>query len=402
MTAPLRTRPARSVLIALVLSIATALGPAVASAAGPGVTVYSAEKRVPSTISGAQIGSGLSITSLLGRAGVNLATVRYITVESEDGSLVLLRRSQFGGAVVSDSGDNTRFSSASKSVVNSAGAGPLQITVNGGSLLAVSATASRDSADVGEPITFSARVRSPPPGPAPTFTWTFGDGTTASGQSVTHSFNAANEIQVQVFAQVIGGSSRCQSVCGGVANVSLRIGDPEAGQDAPGATSPGSGTGNPQAAGSGTGTGAGGAGGSGGGTTPGATGESSVQAVVDELARQRAADRAKERAAARRKREAAERAAAADRARRRVSPAEVTRPSGLVVTGVLLTGQGLTVTKLPTAVTEKPAGTPAGVQAARGTSDDAGVPVPAAVGLALLVLSIGALREQRGVRLRIA
>ena len=400
MTALIWTRPARKALLAAALCIATALSPAVASAAGPGVTVYSRDKPQATTFSGAQVGGGLSVNSLLSRAGV-LTGARYITVEAKDGSLVVVRRSQFGGAVVSDTGDSTRFSGAGRSVVNPAGAGPLQITVNGGSLLAVTANANRDQADVGDAITFSARVRSAPAGPAPTFTWDFGDGSTAVGQTVTHTYNAPNQVQVQVSALIIGGSRRCQDVCGGVANVEVRIGDPEEGEQSPDGSSPGSGTGNPQAGGSGTGTGLGGAGGSGGGLTPGATGEDSVQAVVQELERQRAAERAKEQAAARRKREAQQRAAAADRARRQVSPAEVTRPSGLVITGVLLSGQGLTVTKIPKSVTERPAGSPATPRAARGR-DDLGVQVPVAAGLALLVLSIGALREQRGVRLRIA
>ncbi len=401
MTAWIRTPPARRVLVAAALCIATALSPAVASAAGPGVTVFSRDKPQPATISGAQIGGGLSLRALLSRAGM-LTTARYVTVESKDGSLVVVRRSQFGGAIVADTGDSTRFSGAGRSVVNPTAAGPLQITVNGGSLLAVTADASRDQADVGDAITFSARVRSAPAGPPPSFTWDFGDGSTAVGQTVTHTYNSPNQVQVQVSALIIGGSSRCQDVCGGVANVEVRIGDPEEGEQSPDAGSPGSGTGNPQAGGSGTGTGAGGAGGSGGGTTPGATGEDSVQAVVQELERQRQAERAKEQAAARREREAQQRAEAADRARRAVSPAEVTRPSGLVVTGVLLSGQGLTVTKLPKSVTEKPAGSPATVQAARGRNDDLGVQVPLGGALALLVLSIGALREQRGVRLRIA
>jgi hypothetical protein len=128
-----------------------------------------------------------------------------------------------------------------------------------------------------------------------------------------------------------------------------------------------------------------------------------VQAVVRRLARERAAQRARERAVVRRKREAARRAAEADRALRRGSPAEITRPSGLVVTGILLAGQGAVLTqKLPPAANERPAGRPKGVQAARGGVQHDPTPIPATVALGLLVISAGALRERRLVRLRTA
>jgi hypothetical protein len=80
----------------------------------------------------------------------------------------------------------------------------------------------------------------------------------------------------------------------------------------------------------------------------------------------------------------------------------VTRPSGLVVTGILLAGQGAAVTQqqIPKAATERPAGRPKGVQAARGAPQDDPVRIPAAALLSLLVVSLGALRERRGVKLR--
>jgi hypothetical protein len=105
-----------------------------------------------------------------------------------------------------------------------------------------------------------------------------------------------------------------------------------------------------------------------------------------------------------RKRDAARQAAAADRALRRVSPAEITRPSGLVVTGILLAGQGpaLTQQQIPRPPAERPAGRPKGQQATRGGPRDDPTPIPVAALLSLLVVSMGALRERRGVKLRTA
>jgi hypothetical protein len=434
-----RTPSARCALAAVALSIASALVPAGALASGPGVTVFSKDRAQPITLSGAQIAAaadvparaytlrerpgsagrtirlgGLSVRGLLRLAGIAPSSVRFVSVVRANGSLAVLRHSDLGGfaegpALVSDDGSSTRFFRPARSSggttdnVVSSSAGPLEITVDGGTLLAVKATASARKVQRGKPVTFSARVRFPPPGAQITYRWNFGDGTTAVGQRVTHSFDVDAEQQVQVSARGTNGSTAiCATICGGVAAVDVRVGNPRAAPDAPDAGSPGSGTGNPQAAGSGTGVGAGGVGGSGGGTTPGANGTTDVQAVVRELARQRARQHARERAAARRLREAAQREAVAERALDRAAPAERTRPL-LTVTGVLLAGQGAAITgKLPPPPAEQPAGSPKGAQAARGGAQDDSTPVPVTALLAFLVIVLGALRERRGVRLRIA
>ncbi|MEA2149107.1 MAG: hypothetical protein QOD69_937, partial [Solirubrobacteraceae bacterium] len=252
----------------------------------------------------------------------------------------------------------------------------------------------------GKDVTFTARVLSAPPGL--TYHWEFGDGSSADGQTVTHSFDVALDKQVQVTV-----TGNCATFCQGLDSVSVRVGNPRPGPDAPGATNPGSGTGNPLAPGAGTGTGAGGPGGSGGGNPPGGTGPAAaVQATLQELARQRAAEKAQKQArkdaAAKRRADAAQRAADADLAQREVSPAEVTRPSGLTVTGILLAGQGAPLQGGLPPLPATPAGSPKGEQAARGTSI-AGTPsVPGSVALAILVIGLGALRERRIVRLRTA
>jgi hypothetical protein len=444
MRAWIRTTRACCALAATALGLVLAIAPAAAFAGGPGVTVFSKQSAQPVTLSGAQIAAaadvgpttytlrssagsagtklrlrGLSVRGLLELAGVNPSSVRFVSVVRANGSLAVLDHADIAGgssfpegpALVTDEGSTTRFfrpvrgaggTNAADNITSSA-AGPLEITVDGGTLLAVRATVSPKQTKPGETVTFSARVRFPPAGAQITYHWDFGDGTTAVGQRVTHSFASEGDMQVQVAARGTNGATpACSGVCGGVAAIDVRVGNPKGGTNAPDQT-PGSGTGNPDAPGSGTGAGAGGPGGTGGGDTPGGTGPD-VQAVLRRLARERAAQHARERAVVRRKREATRRAAAADRAMRRVSPAEVTRPSGLVVTGILLAGQGaaLTQQQIPRPPTERPAGRPKGVQAARGSVQDDTAPIPAAALLALLVVAMGALRERRGVRLRTA
>jgi hypothetical protein len=358
----------------------------------------------------------MSVRSLLQRAGVDPSSIRKVAVSRRDGSDLVLTRADLaepppsadGPAVINDNGSSTRILRPSRNsrdinarddIISPVGAGPLVVRVDDATSLSVTAKASPEQVRAGKDVTFTASVQS---GQGPfTYHWDFGDNATGEGARVTHSFDGALDAQVQL---TVTGS--CASFCLGVDTVSVRVGNPTPGPNTPGATNPGSGTGNPDAPGSGTGDGAGGPGGSGGGDVAGATGEASVQAVVAELARQRAAEKAKEQARVKRladrKRAAAKRAAAADRAQRRVSPAEVTRPSGLTITGVLLQGQGAPLDGGLPPLPSTPAGSPKGVQAARGTNQVDTASVPAGVALALLAMSAGALRERRTVKLRVA
>jgi hypothetical protein len=433
--------PARCALAAATVSIALAICPAGALAGGPGVTVIGRQIPQPLTLSGDQISAasdvsprsytvreraggptqkvqvgGMSVRSLLQRAGVDPSSIRKIAVSRRDGSDLVLTRADLaepppfaeGPAVISDSGGGTRIlrpvrnsrdANARDDIISPVNAGPLVIRVDDATSLSVTAKASPEQVRAGKDVTFTGSVQS---GAGPfSYHWDFGDGATDEGQRVSHSFDGALDAQVQLTV-----TGNCSSFCLGVDTVTVRVGNPVPGPNTPGATNPGGGSGNPDAPGSGTGNGAGGPGGSGGGNVAGATGEASVQAVVQELARQRAAAKAKEQArvknAADRKRAAARRRAAADRAQRRVSPAEVTRPSGLTVTGVLLQGQGAALQGGLPPLPSTPAGSPKGVQAARGTTRVDTATVPAGVALALLVISAGALRERRTVRLRVA
>ncbi|MEA2157501.1 MAG: hypothetical protein QOE11_3641 [Solirubrobacteraceae bacterium] len=437
------TLPARCALAAATLSIAIALVPAAALASGPGVTVIGRGLDQPLTLSGAEISSGgdvssttytvrsrpgsatkitlsgMSVASVLARAGIDISSIRKVAVSRVDGSDLVLTRADIqsppfpeGPAVISDDGSGTRILrpvrnsrdvNARDNIV-SVSSGPLVLRVDDATSLSVTAKASPTQVRVGGNVTFTASA--PNGGGGVTYHWDFGDGATDEGPRVTHSFDIAAEAQVQVTA--VGS---CANYCLGVDTVTVRVGDPNAGPNAPGATNPGSGNGNPQAPGTGTGTGGGGTGGSGGGDTAGATGSASVQEVVRELARQRAAAQAQERerllapkrAAAKRKRQAAKRKLQAAEKAAAAQRAAADAKAGIVqVTGILLSGQGTPISGGLPALGGKPSGTPKGPQAARGTNLDNPPSVPAALGLALLVISMGALRERRLVRLRVA
>lgn len=430
--------PARCALAAAALSFVIAMIPAPAFAGGPGVTVIGRQLTDAFTLAGDQFSSdvaqtsftvrerpgsagrkvsvgGMSIRSVLERAGLSVSSLSRIAISRGDGSDLVLTRADLirgfpeGPALIADTGSSTRVFRPVRNVrdVNvrddfDSGGGSLLIRVDDATALAVQASASPTQVRTGKSVTFTAKVLSPPPGLI--YHWEFGDGSSAEGRTVTHSFDVALDKQVQVTV-----TGNCATFCQGLDSVTVRVGSPTPGPDAPGATNPGSGSGNPLAAGDGTGTGEGGPGGSGGGTTPGGTGSAAdVQATLDELARQRAAEKsvvqARKDAAAKRKRDAAAKLAAAERAQRRVSPAEVTRPSGLTITGILLAGQGTALEGglPPLPSTDSPAGAPKGAEAARGTSL-AGTPtVPASVAFALFAIGMGALRERRLVKLRVA
>jgi hypothetical protein len=432
------TRTPRALLLAaLTIAVAIVITPAAALASGPGVTIIGRGLDQPYTLSGDQIAaggdvpstsytkrsrigvatrvqlSGMSVRSALLRAGINVNAIRRISVSRADGGDLVLSRADLsspgpfkeGPAVISDSGAATRIFRPvrnerdinARDDVTSFNSVPLLIRVDDATSIPVTATADPTQTRTGRDIKFSAKVASGGPG-GYQYHWDFGDGATDEGQTVTHSFDTALDHQVQVTV-----TGNCANFCQGLDAVTVRVGTPQNGPNAPGATTPGSGTGNPLAPGTGTGTGAGGPGGSGGGDVAGATGEASVQQVLRELERQRQAERAQKRARALAAKRARQRREEADREARRVSPAEVTRPSGLTVTGILLAGQGAVLTGgLPPLKSNEPAGAPKGTQAARGTSIADAPSIPGGVAVALMVMAAGALRERRLVKLRTA
>jgi len=387
----------RAALAACALCLAVGFGPGAAAAlAGPGVSISSSANAETKTITGAQIRAaadtgpttytvrsransagrkltlrGLSIRGLLQLAGFDPDTVDFISVVRPDGALATLRRAEFaarspfreGPALVVDEPGETRYlrpvrgpgsTNSRESFVSSVA---LDVTVDGGALLAVRASASPRRTSTGRTVSFRARVRFPPPGAALTYTWNFGDGTQGFGAAVTHRYTREGEFQAQVIANGSGGSTEaCPETCGGGATVSVRVGTPRT-SPRPDTTRGATGA-NPNApggAGSGSGSGGSGSGaGSGGGTV------------------------------GRRARPQAQRAP-------RIAGAET-------ITGILLADTGTALrSSLPTL---QPGGGGGEVESSAGSQG--GGKLGGSIALTLVLIVLGALHERRGGRLRIA
>jgi hypothetical protein len=412
-------RTARRVVATLALSVLALLGAGPAAAlAGPGVAITQGADGPQQVISGAQIAgaadtgahsytvrdriggpaktlslSGLSIRGLLSLAGIDAGTVDYVTVVRGDGSLLLLQGSDIrsppfpdGPALVTNEGATTRFLRPARSSegtaddITSVPGTPLEMNVSGGTLLSVEASASPTTVKAGKPVTFHAKVAAPPPGAQLTYVWDFGDGTRGFGQDITHTYQNSGDLQAQIKVQGSGGyTKQCASVCGGVAAVDVTVTGKTRGPDQQQGLPTGSGNSNDLG---GTGDGGTGSGpGSGDGTGGTANGTSSLPA--------------------------------AQRPPKNIRPQRATRPephqrfsanpkSGegkTIIKGTLLTGTGAVFDEgLPQ---PKASGSPRAAKGTPGTSGN-GISVPGSMLLAMGVMSAGALRERRRVRLRLA
>jgi hypothetical protein len=322
---------------------------------------------------------GLSMRGLLTLAGFNPGAVTHVSVVGGDGPLITLTGPEInsGRGLVSDSGGVTRFvkpggaSGGTASLVTSVAGTPLEIQVDGGGLLAVEATAEpRTGVKVGQTVSFTARVRFAPPGASFTYTWNFDDGGSGSGAATSHKYTYGGDFEVLVQVRGVGGS-QCTPACGGPGKVRVQvIGQerrPEDPQGTPGGTGPGGvGTG-------GNGTGAGSGSGSGGnGSGENATGGSRKPPPLR-----------------------AERPEAH-------SKFSANSQSGIgktIVSGILLAGQGSAIQGgLPGG---SPSGSPKPREGVQGVVEDPSR-VGVSVALALAVIMLGALRERRHVRLRVA
>jgi len=385
----------RAAFAACALCLAVGFGPGAGAAlAGPGVSLSSNANAETKTITGAQIRAaadtgpttytvrsrpnspgrkvtlrGLSIRGLLRLAGFDPDTVDFISIVRPDGALATLRSAEFaarppfpeGPALVADEPGATRYlrpvrgpgsTNSRESFVSSV---PLDVTVGGGALLAVRASASPRRTSTGRTVSFSARVRFPPPGATLTYTWNFGDGTQGFGAQVTHRYTREGEFQAQVIANGSGGSTEaCPQTCGGGATVSVRVGTPRT-SPRPDTTQGATGTDldAPGSGGGGSGSGSGGAG-SGGGT------------------------------AERRARPQAQHAP-------RVAGAET-------ITGILLADSG---TALKSSLPTLSSGDGAGAEESSSGSQGGGK-LGGSIVLTLVLIVLGALHERRGGRLRIA
>ncbi|MDX6707773.1 MAG: hypothetical protein QOI48_3619 [Solirubrobacteraceae bacterium] len=423
------TLACRRIVLVRWLPVAVALlgftfGAPAASASGPGITLFAPNRVQPVTLSGAQIAAranvgprrytlrrspgsagtkltlrGMSIRGLLQLAGLNPDAINFVTIVRENGSLLGLTSADLadpppfpeGPALVTEENGTTRFFRPIRDVdgtnaednITTSSAGPLEISVDGGGLLAIKAQASRRKVRTGDMVTFSARVRFPPPGAQLTYRWDFGDGASATGEQATHVYTIAGDMQAQVSVRGTAGSTaRCKTSCGGVATVDVRVGDPPERKQAPD-TTPGSGTGNPQAPGSSAGGPVAGQGGSGGGPGTGSAGGAPAVTPKRKPKRKPAP------------------------ARTKPAPPSERASGGSPVTGVLLAGEETLPTgKLPaptpsSSSSSQPGGDPKGLQATRGGSEDPGR-IGGGVALALVVIALGALRERRHVKLRVA
>lgn len=363
-------RGLRSIVTALLVVTGLALGlmPAAAHAAGPGVTLFINTEPRPVEIPGARFSGGVSIRSLLQSVGIDPAGVTFVNIQRTDGASVPLTQADFG-AVIVDNGTATRFVRGATRVTATADTGPLQINVNGGDITVV-ASVSRNSIQAGERVTLSARVRFAPPGATLRYEWDFNDGTPPErGQTVSHVYEFGGSYQPRVTVTGSGGSTgRCSTECVGHDDVDVTVGEPPPEPTTPGTGGTGGGTGTGTGGGSGSGTGTGGGTGGGAGTGAGESQTAKPPPAAEPEPEPKPEPRPK-------------------------------KPFGVTISGVLISDPGTRISKLPGGT---PGGGTQGRRAERDADGDAALEIPLTGVGALMVLSLGALRERRAVRLRVA
>ncbi|HEV2776496.1 MAG TPA: PKD domain-containing protein [Solirubrobacteraceae bacterium] len=378
----------RALRTTLLLAVGLVLGPAVAVAqAGPGIT-FRPKEAPPLVLSGGQLSGianlpartytlppdssqpgrkvslrGVSIASLLGRGGISAQRVQVV---KKNGGSTVVTPANFGTAFLADAGGTTYFIRSQGGMMvefietNDV---PLEVSVDGGDL-AITVTRSRKKIKVGESVTFAARIRA---GGAPntsyTYTWDYGEGPVV-GRRVTATAKDPGTLFAQV--DVRDNDPTCTIRCGGTETIEVEVGDVPEQPEAPTA---GGANGSPGGGGSAGGTGGGGTGGSGGGAGSG-TGTGGEEP-----------------------------SATAKPERESEPPPPPAKPFGETISGLIINDPGTTAQKLPGG---KPAGAAEGTRAVRGGEIDGAFPIGLGGLLALAVMWIGALRERRGVRLRVA
>jgi hypothetical protein len=188
---------------------------------------------------------------------------------------------------------------------------------------------------------------------------------------VSHVFKFGGPFQVRVTVRGSGGASRrCASGCTGTDDVDVTVGEaPPPPPIAPPGAGAGTGTGTGTGAGSGSGGGQGGTSGSGSGSGSDPTTTQPAPAV-----KKKPKPKPK-------------------------PPPPPEKPFGVTVSGVLIDDLGADVKKLP-------GGTPVGGTEGAPEPPDhtvrTGIAIPVSAVLALSLFILGALRERRGVKLRLA
>ncbi|MBS1680065.1 MAG: PKD domain-containing protein [Actinobacteria bacterium] len=190
--------------------------------------------------------AGMSVRKVIEASGVPFAATGYLTVPRPNGTVAYLPGEDFAepspafeegkSAVISIDGASTRFLrpliprkpddvNAEDNIATVSGEA-LTIGVHNGSVVEVQVSASTTSTTAGSPVQFTAAVIG---GGAFDFSWTFGDGGTASGESVSHPFTGSGTYQVRVTAVGLDESG------GESGPVSVVVGNPPS-TEAPGAS----------------------------------------------------------------------------------------------------------------------------------------------------------------------
>ena len=374
---------------ALLLTAGLLLGPGAAAAyAGPGIT-FRPKNAPPLVLPGGQLRgianlpartytlppdsstpgkkvtlAGVSIGSLLARGGISADRVQVV---KKNGGSYVVTPAHFGSAFVADSGSTTYFIRSQGGILaefTETTDVPLEVSVDGGDL-AIRVTRSRKKIKVGESVTFGAQVRFGAPGTTYSYTWDYGEGP-VNGARVT----ATAKIPGILFAQVEvrDNDPTCTVRCGGTEQIQVEVGDVPEQPEAPSAGGP---NGTAGGGGSSGGTGGGGSGGSGGGS-----GSATSTGGEDPSATAKPEPKPEPK-----------------------PPPPPPKPFGETISGVLINDTGATVEKLPGG---EPAGGAEGVRAVRGGETAGAFPIGLGGLLALALMWVGALRERRSVRLRVA
>jgi PKD domain-containing protein len=379
----------RAIRRALLLAFALLLAAAPAAIAGPGITFYPKAGPVLA-LSGGQIASiantaartytlpptaeragekltvrGVSIGALVARSGQSAQRVQVV---KRNGGSVGVTPGNFATAIIADAGATTYYIRSSGGVVIDfieTSDIPLEVSVDGGDLV-VKAKANRKKVKVGEPVTFDAAVSGGKPGVAYTFTWDFGEGP-VNGRRVSYSPKLAGVLFAQV--EVRDPDPGCTLRCGGTEQVQVDVGGTP---KQPDAVAAGGANGTPGGAGSSGGTGGGGQGTTGTGSGSGTGFSSDAEGLA-----------------------AAERLAGIKPS----APSKANTTAGVRISGVLIDDTGTSARELPGGA---PAGGEAGVRAVRGGDTPGDYSLALGGLLAVGVMWVGALRERRGVRLRVA
>jgi len=246
---------------------------------------------------------------------------------------------------------------------------PLEVWVQTGRVLTVSATGRPGTTDAGETVSFRASVTGAEPGERLTIRWTFGDGTSDTGATVRHTYDATGSYDA--LATVTGSRDS-----GGTSDlVNVRVGDAKKGprkgapNGQPGKTAPPSGPseGDPNAKPGGTDTGGtnGGATADGTAETPSASPDSTPAPGADQ--------------------------APAPAPKVKPEQTQPATPAGQVVSGLVLASNGVPLD-------EARAATPPLVRSAARAGDAHPVAVPVGSFALLALMGLGAWREAVSVR----